>query len=108
MGSAIRTRDVASKADFVIRDPDPWGLAAFERSAFVDDPAIGRVRVSTAEDLLLAKLEFADDNLDGLQGRDIARILGARVPLDDGYLRSHAAGLGLSALLDEAMRRAGR
>ena len=108
MGSAIRILGDASKADFVIREPDPWGLAALERAVVVDDPAIGRVRVSTAEDLLLAKLEFANGDLDGLQGRDIGRLLGASRRLDDGYMRRHAAGLGVNALLDEANRRAGR
>ncbi len=108
MGSAIRTVGEASKADFVIREPDPWGLAALERAVVIDDPAIGRVRVSTAEDLLLAKLEFASGDLDGLQGRDIGRLLVAGRPLDDAYVRRHAAGLGVNALLDEARARAGR
>ena len=107
MGSAIRSRGEVFKADFVIREPDPWGVDAFRRAIAVDDPGLGIVRVSTIEDLLLAKLEFADGDLGGLQGRDVLRLLvacGDR--LDDTYLRRHAAGLGVSALLDEAVRRA--
>jgi hypothetical protein len=109
MGSAIRSRGEIYKADFVIREPDPWGADALERAIAVDDPGLGNVRVSTVEDLLLAKLEFADADLDGLQGRDIARLLVAYGDrLDDAYLRRHAAGLGVTAVLDEAIRRAGR
>ena len=107
MGSAIHIRDI-SKADFVIRDPDGWGRAAFDRAMAVEDPALGRVRVSTAEDLLLAKLEFSNGNLDGIQGRDIAVLLAPGRHLDEGYLRRHAAGIGVAGWLDEAERRAGR
>lgn len=108
MGSAIRSRGEVYKADFVIREPDPWGADALRRAVEVADPDLGTVRVSTVEDLLLAKLEFADGDLDGLQGRDIRRLLEAHGNrLDDAYLRRHAAGLGVSALLDEAVRRAG-
>jgi hypothetical protein len=108
MGSAIHSRGDPTKADFVIRDPDPWGHAALERASVIDDPAVGSVRVSTAEDLLLAKLEFADGNLDGLQGRDVAKILASGTTLDEGYVRGHATRLGMVGLLDEALRRAGR
>jgi hypothetical protein len=108
MGSAIRSRGEVYKADFVIREPDPWGTDAQRRAIAVEDPGLGIVRVSTIEDLLLAKLEFADGDLDGLQGRDIVRLLVAYGgTLDEAYIRRHAAGLGVSALLDEAIRRAG-
>lgn len=109
MGSAIRSRGEVYKADFVIREPDAWGKDALRRAITVDDPGLGIVRVSTIEDLLLAKLEFADGDLDGLQGCDILRLLVASGDrLDNAYLRRHAAGLGVTAVLDEAVRRAGR
>jgi hypothetical protein len=108
MGSAIRSHGEVLKADFVIREPDAWGSDAMTRAAFVDDPGLGRVRVSTAEDLLLAKLEFAGGDLGGQQGRDILRLLEALWSrLDQAYVRRHAAGLGVAALLEEAVRRAG-
>jgi hypothetical protein len=108
MGSAIRSRGAVYKADFVIREPDAWGRDALRRAIAVDDPGLGIVRVSTIEDLLLAQLEFAGGDLDGLQGRDILRLLVASGDrLDIAYLHRHAAGLGVSALLDEAVRRAG-
>ena len=85
-------------------------LGAAGIGCFVTGSAgLGIVRVSTVEDLLLAKLEFADADLDGLQGRDIARLLVAYGDrLNDAYLRRHAAGLGVTAVLDEAIRRARR
>ncbi|MEO5964104.1 MAG: hypothetical protein ABIR11_01470 [Candidatus Limnocylindrales bacterium] len=108
MGSAIRSRGEVYKADFVIREPDSWGVEALARVLEVDDPGLGVVRVSTPEDLLLAKLEFADGDLDGQQGRDISRLLTALWPtLDRAYVHRHAAGLGVSHLLEEALRRAG-
>jgi hypothetical protein len=107
MGSAIRVHGEVLKADFVIREPDPWGMDAQRRARAVDDPGLGRVRVSTAEDLVLAKLEFVEGDLDGLQGRDVVRLVTAQGDrLDEAYLRRHAAGLGVSAALEEAMRRA--
>lgn len=107
MGSAIRVAGEVLKADFVIREPDAWGADAMARATTVDDPGLGNVRVSTAEDLLLAKLEFADGDLEGQQGRDILRLLEALGPrLDHRYIGRHAAGLGVTTLLDEAMRRA--
>lgn len=105
MGSAIHVRE-ARKADFVIRDLDPWGQAAFARAITIDDPAIGPVVVSTVEDLLVAKLEFADGNLDGMQGRDIAALLASGQAIDQAYIRLQAASLGLTPVLEEALRRA--
>lgn len=107
MGSAIRSIGEVMKADFIIREQDRWGAEALARAVVVDDPGLGRVRVSTAEDLLLAKLEFADGDLDGQQGRDVVRLLSAIGPqLDTGYIERHAAGLGVAVLLEEARRRA--
>ena len=66
MGSAIRSRGGVYKADFIIRDPDPWGADALRRATDLDDP----------------------DRLDA------------------AYLRRRAADLGMSGLLEEAIRRA--
>jgi hypothetical protein len=107
MGSAIRTHGEVLKADFMIREPDAWGAEAMARAVRVDDPGLGSVRVSTAEDLLLAKLEFAEGDLAGQQGRDVVRLIQAFWPrLDEPYIRRHAVGLGLAAPLEDALRRA--
>jgi hypothetical protein len=108
MGSAIHVHGEVLKADLVVREPDAWGRDAAARAADVDDPGLGPVRVSTAEDLLLAKLEFADGDLGGQQGRDVVRLLTGLWPrLDHAYVRRHAAGLGVTRLLEEALRHAG-
>ena len=105
LGSVIHVEAVG-KADLILREPDGWGAGAFERRRRIDDPGLGPVWVTTAEDLLLAKLEFADGALDGLQGRDCARIVQAIPGLDLAYLRRHAVSLGLQLPLDEVLARA--
>lgn len=102
LGSAIHVRAVA-KADFVIRSSGPWADAAFERRVKLEDPLFGPVWVSTLEDLLLAKVEWSEGALTGLQGRDARAIATAGVHLDTEYLRRHATTLGVTALLDEVL-----
>jgi hypothetical protein len=90
-----------------MRDRDPWGGEAFARRVRVDDPAIGPVWVSSVEDLLIAKLEFANGDLAGLQARDCRRIVESCPRLDLDYVRAQASGLGLAALLAELATDAG-
>ena len=59
LGAVIHVTAIG-KADLVMRDPDPWGESAFARRVQIDDPALGLVWVSSIEDLLVAKLDFAD------------------------------------------------
>jgi hypothetical protein len=106
LGSVIHVEAVG-KADLILRETDDWGASAFARRRLLEDPALGSVWITTPEDLLIAKLEFADGNLDGLQGRDCVRIAQAIPSLDAPYLREHAASLGLERLLDEVLTRAG-
>ena len=102
LGAVIHVTAVG-KADLIMRDPDPWGEAAFARRVRVDDPALGQVWVSSVEDLLIAKLEFADGDRGGLQARDCRRIAESRPGLDLDYVRAQASGLGLAALLSEVL-----
>jgi hypothetical protein len=106
LGAVIHVTAVG-KADLIMRDPDPWGDAAFARRVRVDDPAIGPVWVSSVEDLLIAKLEFADGDRTGLQARDCRRIVGSWPGLDLDYVRAQACGLGLEAPLTELLADAG-
>jgi hypothetical protein len=106
LGSVIHVEAIG-KADLILRDPDGWGTSAVERRRLIDDPGLGSIWVTTGEDLLLAKLEFTDGSLDGLQGRDCVRIVQALRDLDLAYLRQHAASLGLGPLLSEVLARAG-
>jgi hypothetical protein len=101
LGSAIAIATV-SKVDFVIRVRDPWGQAALARRLRIDDPALGDAWIATLEDVLLAKLEWAEGDLASLQGKDIHRIIEAVPSLDRSYLDLQAAGLGLRDALDRA------
>jgi hypothetical protein len=105
LGSVIHVAAVG-KADLIVREPDVWGTAALERRRQMRDPGLGDVWVSSVEDLLIAKLEFADGDLGGLQGRDCVRIAQANLGLDVAYLRRQAASLGLGSLLDEVLAHA--
>jgi hypothetical protein len=102
LGAVIHVTAVG-KADFVIRDPDPWGESAFARRVQIDDPALGSTWASSVEDLLVAKLEFADGDRVGLQARDCRRIAASRSGLDLAYVRAQASGLGLTALLEDVL-----
>lgn len=105
LGSVIHVRDVG-KADLVLRDRDGWGTAAFERRRRMDDPGLGTVWVSTVEDLLIAKLEFADGDPAGLQARDCVRIIQGFAGLDRAYVDGHVAAMGLAPLLATVIDRA--
>lgn len=104
MGSAIHVQRVV-KADFILRRAGGWSNEAFARRIQLDDPLLGRVYATSLEDLLLAKLEWADGHLDGVQGRDARAIVGARVSLDAAYLRRWAPSLGVDELLQRILAR---
>ena len=73
----------------------PRGLTRRTHDAvLLDDPSMGPVWVASIEDLLLAKLEWSDGDLSGLQGKDAHAITAMPGTLDRAYLRRHAASLG--------------
>ena len=102
LGAVIHVTAVG-KADLVMRDPDPWGESAFARRVQIEDPALGPACVSSIEDLLVAKLEFADGDRAGLQARDCRRIVASSPGLDLGYVPAQASGLGLIAFLEDVL-----
>jgi hypothetical protein len=104
LGSAIGVATVA-KVDFIVRRPDAWGREVFGRRVRIDDPGLGTTWVATIEDILLAKLEWAQGDLAGLQGKDIERIIEAVPDLDRTYLERQAAVLGLRDSIDRAFDR---
>lgn len=87
------------KADMIVRELDAWGESAFARRVQIDDPAFGRVWVSSPEDLVVAKLEFSDGGQSSKQMDDCRVIIRTRPDLDWEYLERHAQALGLSSLL---------
>lgn len=92
------------KVDLVVRRDRPFSREEFARRIEVE--VLGcRVTIATAEDVLLAKLEWfakggSSRQLDDAAG--IVRVQGDR--LDVAYLRRWAAELDVAALLDEVLR----
>ena len=58
--ASLVSLDGWGKVDLVMRDDGPWARAALDRRRRYDHPAYGSVWLSSAEDLLLAKLEWSE------------------------------------------------
>jgi hypothetical protein len=90
------------KIDLLVRRDRPFSRSEFDRrrAATLLD---ADVFLATAEDVILAKLEWAGDPPSERQLRDVAAIMRVQgSTLDDEYLDHWAAELGVSALLDQA------
>jgi phosphoglycolate phosphatase-like HAD superfamily hydrolase len=90
----------ASKVDFIIRRDRPFSVEEFSRRQAADilgTPGF----VTTAEDLVLAKLEWAAMSGSERQLSDVAGILAIAGPLDAAYIDRWAEVLGVR----EAWRR---
>ena len=85
----------ASKIDFIIRRDRPFSIEEFrrrERADLLGTPGF----VTTAEDLALAKLEWAETSGSERQLRDVVGILKVSHDLDDAYIDRWAAALGVT------------
>lgn len=92
------------KADLILRKNRPFSRSEFERRqpASIDDT---EVYVATAEDTLVAKLEWAREGGSERQLRDVAGILEVRGDdLDFAYIEEWVAELGLGPQWDLARR----
>lgn len=84
----------ASKVDFIVRRDRAFSRIELDRRRPVDllgTPGF----VATAEDLIIAKLEWAKDSGSERQLRDIAGIVAIDEGLDRGYIDQWAAELGV-------------
>jgi hypothetical protein len=110
---AVRRRDMCNvidtetgwKVDLIVRKDRPFSREEFRRR----QPAIiGGVDlfIATAEDTVLAKLEWRARSDSERQFRDVTAILAAQ-QLDGDYLRRWAEELGVAQSLDEAFAAAG-
>jgi hypothetical protein len=88
------------KVDLIVRKDRPFSR---EESRRRQPALIGGVElfIATAEDTVLAKLEWQARSDSERQFRDVTSIL-ATQQLDGDYLRHRAAKLGVAASLDEA------
>ncbi len=92
--------------DLYLSSGRPFEVAQFQRAQVIDIPGAmgGILRVASAEDTVLAKLEWYRLAPSDRQWRDVQAILRVQdTALDQAYLRHWAAELDLSALLDQAL-----
>lgn len=101
MGGLIHRVELV-RVDLIFGRADAWARAAMDRRQRVDHPTLGPVWVLTAEDLVLAKLEWSEGTSE-LQLRDVRSVVRLVDALDWGYLERYAAILDIGARL-EAVR----
>jgi hypothetical protein len=94
-----------TKVDFIIRKDRPFSIEEFARRERAD--LLGTIGfVATAEDLVVAKLEWAAASGSDRQRRDVLGMLRVAVDLDEAYIERWATALGLDqawrAVRDEA------
>ncbi len=95
------------KVDLVVRKDRPFSLSEFARRTSVVVLGVPTF-AATAEDTVLAKLEWSSIGGSQRQIDDAAEILRLRSDeLDDSYLDHWAPHLGITALLQRARERAG-
>ncbi|MES2210596.1 MAG: hypothetical protein V4515_10500 [Chloroflexota bacterium] len=99
IGGLVHRTEIV-RVDLIVGRHDAWSRQAFERSRVVDHPGLGRAAVSSAEDLILAKLEWSDGGRSELQLRDCRSVIRIAPDLDWDYLRRYAAILGVGPLLE--------
>lgn len=100
--------DLASgwKVDLIVRRSRPFSRTEFDRRAVVEFEGL-QVPIATAEDLLLAKLEWAKIGESERQIEDAAGILRIRAgELDMGYIRLWVRELDLESQWERARRAA--
>jgi hypothetical protein len=86
----------ATKVDFIVRKDRPFSINEFERRQPAD--LLGTTGfVATAEDLIVAKLEWAAATGSQRQLQDVAGIVSASTNLDDAYIEEWASRLGVLA-----------
>ena len=99
IGGLIHRAEIV-RIDLMMGRRDAWARSAFERAVVVEHPGLGRAPVISAEDLILAKLEWSDGGQSEMQVRDCRSIVRIAPNLDWAYLDRYAAVLGVDALLE--------
>ena len=98
MGGLIHRAEIV-RVDLMLGRRDAWAKQARERSRVVEHPGLGLAAVISAEDLILAKLEWSG-GISEMQLRDCRSVIRVSPDLDWAYLERYAAVLGVSALLE--------
>jgi hypothetical protein len=93
-GGLIHRRELV-RVDLIFGRQDAWARSAMDRRRQLEYPGLGAIQVITAEDLVLAKLEWSEGTSE-LQLRDVRSLVRLVDPLDWPYLERYAAVLGIS------------
>ena len=101
MGGLIHRVEIVRVA-LIFGRADVWARSAMDRRIRVDHPTLGPAWLLTAEDLILAKLEWSEGTSE-LQLRDVRSVIRLVNLLDWAYLERYAAILGMGDRL-EAVR----
>ena len=97
--------DSGWKVDLILRKDRPFSHSEFGRRESVDLGGV-EVFIATAEDTILAKLEWAKEGESERQLRDVRGVLRMRdTDLDLAYIERWARELGVSALWDRVRAR---
>ena len=95
------------KFDLVVRKERPYSRVEFDRREVTEVLGL-RLALASAEDVVLAKLEWGLASRSERQMRDVVGILAANPRLDRDYLATWAAELGVTERLQEAEDAVGR
>ena len=90
------------KADLIVRKDRPFSIAEFARKQEAQLQGVP-VFITTAEDVILSKLEWAKLGESQRQLRDVAGVIEMAEKLDEAYLRQWATELGVEEMLDDLM-----
>jgi hypothetical protein len=91
------------KADFLVRKERPYSREEFGRRQRISLLGV-EVAVARLEDVVIAKLEWAQLGDSALQRRDVVQLLGRTwTRLDHGYLKLWISRLGLDSEWEEAV-----
>ena len=98
------------KVDVFVSKNRPFDRRAFERARPATTESGGELPVSSAEDTVLAKLEWyrRSGEVSERQWSDVTGVLRAVLAFDEAYLRQGAAELGVADLLDRALEEDGQ
>jgi hypothetical protein len=96
-------REGVVKVDFIIRKDTEYRRVEFERRRTVEFEG-SRVLVASPEDLILSKLDWANDSQSEMQIRDVKNLLQTVPDLDRRYIQKWVAKLGLQKIYQEANR----
>jgi hypothetical protein len=96
------------KVDVFVSRGRPFDLRALERARPAADASFDKIPVSSAEDTILAKLEWfrRGGETSERQWTDLRGLVGAGAPLDLAYLRAGADELLVSDLLTRLLEQA--